>query len=130
MLIRKEEIKMENKDLKVSDVLNMSYELWEKHKNSWAPMEPKYGPEVLLYMFEELGEVIAIIKKKDESDIMKKGKVRDAFLEELSDSIMYFSDVLNRYHVTASEFCEAYEKKIKRNMTRDFKHDHEKFLSD
>lgn len=57
------------KDLRVSDLLNMSYALWEKHKHSWSPMEPEYGRNFILFMIEEIGETIAIIKKKGEKKL-------------------------------------------------------------
>lgn len=37
----------------------------------WSPMEPKYGRDSLLWMIEEIGEVIAIVKKKKEYEIME-----------------------------------------------------------
>jgi hypothetical protein len=56
--------KMDYKDLKVSEMIDLSYKLWEKNKETWSPMEPEYGKDFILYMIEEVGEVIAIIKKK------------------------------------------------------------------
>ena len=38
--------------------------LFEQNKAKWSPMEPAYGRNFLLWMFEEMGECIAIIKKK------------------------------------------------------------------
>ena len=35
-----------------------------RHKGEWSPMESEYGKDFLLYMVEEIGEVIAILKKK------------------------------------------------------------------
>lgn len=115
-------------DISVSEMLKMSIKLWEKHKDSWAPMEPAYGKSFILYMIEEIGEVIAIIKKKGESEIMENPTVRDRFLEELSDVLMYYSDTLNRFKITPEEIASAYVKKFNTNMKRDYEKQYEKYI--
>ncbi len=82
-------------------------------------MEPAYGKDSLLYMMEEVGEVIAVIKKRGGA-ISQNSDVRAVFLEEMADVLMYYADVLLRYQVTPEEFAEAYLKKHYRNMGRDF----------
>ena len=62
----------EKYDIKISDMMKMQMELWELNKDNWSPMEAKYGRNFLLWMIEEMGEVISIIKKKG----VKKGRVR------------------------------------------------------
>ena len=120
---------MSERDLAISEMMDMSYELWERNKDSWSPMEPKYGRNHILWMVEELGEVIAIIKKKREDMIMNDSVVRENFVEELGDVLMYFIDVLNRFHISAEEFSNAYTKKFNKNMKRDYKKQHSEFLS-
>ena len=95
-------------------------DLWEKHKNEWAPMEPEKGKNFILYMIEEIGEVIAIIKKKGEDEIMNNPAVRDHFVEELSDAMMYYMDTLNSFKVSPEEFSKAYVKKFEYNMKRNY----------
>ena len=56
-------------DLRVSEMLELSYSIWEKHIDSWSPMEPQYAKTFILYMIEEIGESIAIIKKKGKENI-------------------------------------------------------------
>lgn len=51
-------------DLTIKETLEMSKELWENNKEDWSPMTPEYGRDSILYMVEEIGEVISIIKKK------------------------------------------------------------------
>ncbi|OPJ63968.1 MazG nucleotide pyrophosphohydrolase domain-containing protein [Clostridium oryzae] len=109
-----------SKDLCVSEMLRLQKELWEKHKDSWAPIEPQYGKSFILYMIEEIGEVIAIIKKKGEEDIMNDPAVRKHFVEELGDVMMYYMDVLNRFKVSPEEFSSEYLKKFETNMNRDY----------
>ncbi|MBZ9689302.1 hypothetical protein G9F72_023685 [Clostridium estertheticum] len=84
-------------DLSISEMLEMSHKLWEKHKDTWSPMEPTHGKISILYMIEEIGEAIAIIKKKTEDGIMNDPKIRERFIEELGDVLMYYSDTLNRF---------------------------------
>jgi hypothetical protein len=52
-------------------MLRSQYELWEKRKDTWSPMKPEFARDSLLWMMEEIGEVIAIIKKRGENEIEK-----------------------------------------------------------
>ncbi|MCM1048291.1 MAG: nucleotide pyrophosphohydrolase [Clostridiales bacterium] len=108
------------KDLKISDMMKMQQELWEKNKDRWSPIEAKYGRNYILWLIEELGETIAIIKKKGDNAIMENENVRVAFLEELSDVLMYYIEILRRYHITPCELSKAFIDKHIRNMKRDF----------
>lgn len=107
-------------DLKISEMLKLSRDLWEKHSDIWSPMEPEYARSFILYMIEEVGESIAIIKKKGEAEIMDNPDVREHFVEELGDVLMYFMDVLNRFDISAAEFSGIYMKKFQKNMNRDY----------
>jgi len=113
-------MKEENKDLKISEMIEMSYKLWEKNKATWSPMEPEYGRSFILYMIEEIGEAIAIIKKKGEDEIMSNLQVRKHFVEELGDVLMYYMDILNRFHITPEELSKTYIEKFEKNMNRDY----------
>ena len=42
-------------------------------------------------MVEEIGEVIAILKKKGSTAIAEDPAVREAFLGEMADVLMYFT---------------------------------------
>lgn len=107
-------------DLSISQMMDMQRELFERHKDTWSPMEPEYGKDFLLYMVEEMGEVIAILKKKGCTAVMEDRDVRDAFLTEMADVLMYYQEVLLRFHVTPEEISEAYFRKHARNMGRDY----------
>ena len=95
-------------DIKISDMMRMQMNLWEQHKDTWSPMEAKFGRNFILWMMEEMGECIAIIKKKGDSAIMREASVREAFVEEMSDVLMYYFDTLLRYGVTPEEISNAY----------------------
>lgn len=116
-------------DLKMSDFMKMQHELWEKNKEKWEPLTPEYARNSLLWMMEEVGEVISVIMKKKETEIMDNPKVRDEFVTETTDVMMYFVDMLLRLGITENEFCEAYAKKHARNMGRDFEKEYKKLYS-
>ena len=107
-------------DIKISDMLNMQRDLYELHKDTWSPLEAKYGRNFILWMMEEIGECISIIKKKGDVAIMEDKNVRKAFCEEMSDVLMYFNDILLRYGITADEISSAYIDKHKKNMERNY----------
>ncbi len=114
-----------DKSLNIEEMLKMSQDLWEKNKHSWSPMEPKHGQTFILYMIEEIGEVISIVKKKGEEQIMNNPEVRERFVEEMCDVMMYYSDVLNRFGVNQEEYSRVYRDKFKKNIERNYKKDHE-----
>lgn len=113
-------------NINIKEMLNMSTELWEENKEKWAPMEPEHGKTFILYMIEEIGEVISIIKKKGEEKIIDDKVIRERFIEEMCDIMMYYSDVLNRFDVTPEEYSKIYRKKHEYNIKRNYKLDHEK----
>ncbi len=112
------------KELTITKMLQCQYALWEKHQDSWGDMTPNSARNSLLWMIEELGEAIAIIKKRGEEDIMHDPQLKAQFTEELVDVFMYFLDVLNRYEISGQDFSDAYEHKNKINQTRDFETQH------
>lgn len=107
-------------DLSISQMLSMQQELFEIHKDTWSPMEPEYGKDFFLYMVEELGEAIAILKKKGCCAVTEDREVRDAFLTEMADVLMYYNEILLRFHVTPEEISDAYVRKHVRNMGRNY----------
>lgn len=111
-------------DIKISDMMRMQMNLWEQHKDTWSPMEAKFGRNFILWMMEEMGESIAIIKKKGDSAIMREASVREAFVEEMSDVLMYYFDTLLRYGVTPEEISNAYVAKHNKNMGRDYQREY------
>lgn len=112
-------------DLKISEMMRMQQALFQRHAKEWSPMEPEHGKYMVLYMVEEIGEVISILKKKGDRAVVDDPQVRAAFLEEMADVLMYYHDTLLRYHVTPEEISEAYRKKHGRNMDRDYKKEYE-----
>ena len=107
-------------DLSIAQMMQMQQALFEIHKENWSPMEPEFGKDFILYMIEEIGETIAILKKKGSATIVSSPDVRAVFLEEMADVLMYYHDILLRFHVTPEEISEAYIKKHLKNMGRDY----------
>lgn len=111
-------------DISFSEMMRMQKALHALHAQDWSPLEPEYGKNSVLYMVEEIGEVIAILKKKG-NGVMEDPAVRSAFLEEMADVMMYYTDTLLRYHVTPEEISEAYVKKHSHNMGRNYTKEYE-----
>lgn len=107
-------------DLSVSQMMQMQRELYQRHEGKWYPLEPEYGKDSILFMVEEVGETIAVLKKKGYNAIMEDPAVREAFLTEMADVLMYYTDVLLRFHVRPEEISEAFLRKHEFNMGRDY----------
>ena len=117
---------MSNKDLKISEMQEMQLELYEVNKENWGEMTPEDAKNHMLYMVEELGECISIIKKKGINQIMENKEVRGRFLEEITDVQNYYIEILNRLKITPEEFSESYIQKYNFNMNRNYKKDNSK----
>ena len=114
------------KDLKISELKEMQLKLYELNKDKWNDMEPKYAKDHILYMVEEIGECISIIKKKKINSVMNDENIRNRFIEELGDVLMYYVEVLNRLDISAEEFTNIYLKKYNTNLNRDYEADNKK----
>ena len=112
-------------DLTISRMMQMQRDLYERHKDAWYPLEPEYGKDSILFMVEEIGEAIAVLKKKGSAAIMEDPAVREAFLTEMADVLMYYHDVLLRFHVTPAEISSAFAKKHGYNLERDYTREYE-----
>ena len=78
----------------VNAILDMQRQLLERYKAVWAHMEPQEGRNQILWMICELGEVIDVVKKQGAKQIMEEPEVRRHFVEEMTDVLMYYGDVL------------------------------------
>lgn len=107
-------------EINFTDMQKMQQELWEAHKDKWSALTPKQARNQLLYLVEELGECIAIIKKKGEDAIMTDEAVRANLCTELSDVLMYFNDALICYGISPEEISNAYVQKYEYNMKRSY----------
>ncbi|MBR4959693.1 MAG: DUF550 domain-containing protein [Clostridia bacterium] len=106
-------------DVKISDLLKMQHTL-AKTKGWLKDRTPEHAPMSILWAIDELGEAIAIIKKKGSQAIMENESVREHFVEETADVFMYLFDMMESYGITAEEFSDAYIGKFRRNMGRDW----------
>lgn len=117
---------MSKKDLSISEMQKMQLDLYEQNKEKWNDMEPKAAKNHMLYMVEEIGECISIIKKKGIDSIMNDKDVRNRFLEEITDVQNYYIEILNRLKITPEEYSNAYIEKHNVNMNRDYEKDNTK----
>lgn len=116
------------KDISISEMMDMQLELWNMNKDIWNKMEPAQARNMMLWMIEEIGEAIAIIKKKGEMEIMENGEVRERFIEEMVDIMMYYSAVMLRLEITPEEYASMYHKKQSKNKERNFKKQYDNFI--
>lgn len=114
---------MSKKDLSISEMQNMQLDLYEQNKEKWNDMEPNAAKNHMLYMIEEIGECISIIKKKGINAIMQDSNVRSRFLEEITDVQNYYIEILNRLKITPEEYSKAYVEKHNINMNRNYEKD-------
>lgn len=112
---------MSKNDLNISEIKKMQLDLYEENKEKWNDMEPNAAKTHMLYMIEEIGECISIIKKKGIDNIMKDTETRARFIEEFSDVLMYYTEVLNRLEISSEELSKAYIEKHNTNMKRNYK---------
>lgn len=86
-----------------ADMQQMQKNLQELHKGEWNPLTPLQARNQMLWLVDELGEAIAIIKKKGEQGIMEDENVRENFCAEMADVLMYLNDVLLCYDISPEE---------------------------
>lgn len=93
-------------------------ELREKYRDQWGDLTPDKGRDTMLWMMIEAGEAADIIKKDGDAKIIGDGAVRQHFIEELCDVMMYFNDLMLCYDITPEEIEKVYLEKHRRNMSR------------
>ena len=118
------------KNLTLQDMIAMQDALQARMAGKWTPIVPENGHFSLLWMYEELGEIVAIIKKRGNRAIMDDEKVRATFVEEMADVMMYYVDLMTCFGVSAGEMSDAFVAKHEKNMKRDFVREHEGYLND
>ena len=105
-------------DFTINEMLEMQKALQEKYKHKWEPICAETGKNKLLWMIGEIGEVIDIIKQNGGTKASSDAEIRKDLVEELSDVLMYFNDVLLCYNISPDELKESYTNKFERNMKR------------
>jgi len=115
-------------DLTLSQIMRMQKELQDKHKGEWTPLSPEHGRSCLLWMAEEFGEVVSVIKKRGEQAIMSDEAVRAAFIEEFADVLMFMNDALLCYGISAEDLSKAFLQKHGKNMGRDWEKENAAYI--
>ncbi len=112
---------MEEKDISIADMEKMQMELYNLHKDEWGnDMYPEAARNHMLYMIEEIGESISIVKKKGIDAIMNDAEIRKHFITEMTDVARYYVEVLNRLKITPEEYAQCYIKKHKECINRNY----------
>ena len=105
-------------DFGINEMLEMQKALQEKYKDKWRLVCPERGKDQLLWMIGEIGEVIDIIKKNGGEAASQSAELRKHLVEELTDVLMYYNDVLLCYGISTEELKRSYIGKFEKNMTR------------
>lgn len=105
-------------DFTIKEMLTMQKELQDKYKDKWETISPEAGKHKLLWMIGEIGEVIDIIKKNGDTNTVEDKELRKQLVEEMTDVLMYYNDVLLCYGISEEELKEAYISKFEKNMKR------------
>lgn len=114
---------MAKNDLSISEMKKMQEDLYELNKDKWGENKPEDAKNHMLYMIEEMGECISIVKKKGINAIMEDKDVRARFLEEITDVQNYYIEIINRLNITPEEYSNAYIEKHNYNMNRNYAKD-------
>lgn len=105
-------------DFGIDEMLEMQKALQERYADKWRPICPDRGKDQLLWMIGEIGEVIDIVKKHGGENASQDAALREHLVEELADVLMYYTDVLLCYGISAEELKKTYVSKFERNMRR------------
>lgn len=100
------------------EMQDMQKRLQEKYKGKWEAVSPENGKNKLLWLVTELGEVADIIKKRGHDSIMTDAATRAHFIEEMSDVLMYFNDIMLCYGISVDELKKIYTDKQNVNLSR------------
>jgi len=106
--------------LTLQEMYDISQDWHDRHVGKGAPFSPEKGRDKLLKVIEEYGELVSVVMKRGEDAIINDPAVRAALLEEFADVLGLLSDALLCYGVTDEEFSDAYRRKHRRNMDRDY----------
>ncbi len=99
-------------------MLEIQAELYDKYGKDWIDKTPENGHYSLLWAMGEMGEIVDIIKKQGHCKIMTDENVREDFVKELVDVMMYLSDLMTCFDISAEELSRTYEEKHAYNMKR------------
>lgn len=99
-------------------MMEIQAQLYEKYGDDWIKKTPENGHYSLLWAMGEMGEIVDIIKKQGYKKIMDDQNVRDDFIKEIVDVMMYMTDLITCFGISAEEFSKVYEEKHAYNMKR------------
>ncbi len=105
-------------NISIERMMKIQAELHEKYGKDWFKRCPENGHYSLLWAMGEMGEIVDIIKKQGHEKIMADEVVRNDFVKEIVDVMMYMTDLMACFDISAEEFSKVYEDKHAYNMKR------------
>ncbi|MFI3326073.1 MAG: nucleotide pyrophosphohydrolase [Clostridia bacterium] len=106
-------------EINFTDMNKMQLDLHKAHP-SWGMPRPEIAKDTTLYMVEEIGEMVAILKKKGEDAILNNEIVRENFTTEMVDVLMYLNKLMLCFEITPQEISDAFVKKHNYNLEREW----------
>ncbi len=106
------------KNINIERMMEIQEELFAKYGERWIRKTPENGHYSLLWAMGEMGEIADIIKKQGHNKIMQDKETREDFIKEIVDVMMYMTDLMNCFDISAEEFSKFYEEKHSYNMNR------------
>ena len=104
-------------DFSINEMIIMQKELQEAYQGalnneniSFENVRSKF-----LWMIGEVGEAVELLKKNEIDMLFSDTKLRATFIEELSDVLMYYIDILLCLDISADELKNIYTKKKIKN---------------
>ena len=101
-------------DFSINEMQEMQKNLQDKYKDKWETISPETGKNKMLWMIGETGQVIDIVKKNGGRKASMDNELRKDLIEELSDVLMYYNDVLLCYGISIDELKQVYTEKFKK----------------
>ncbi|MCM1236932.1 MAG: MazG-like family protein, partial [Ruminococcus flavefaciens] len=97
-------------DFSINEMLDMQKKLQDQYRDKWKweELSPEAGKHKLLWMIGEIGEVIDIVKKHGDIEASHDTALRKDLVEEMADVLMYYTEVMLCYGISADELKQAY----------------------
>ncbi len=102
----------------IGEMVELQKRLHERYRDKWGELSSRWTKDMLLWMMSEAGEAAEVIKHHHMAQILAPGEVRDHFVEELCDVLMYFVDVMLCAEITPEELSSSFRAKFEKNMGR------------
>jgi len=100
----------------VKEIAENQHRFQTQYAHKWGGYSPERAARLLAWLYGELGEVGDIIKKQGNDKIMQDEAVRNHFIEELCDVMMYWHDVWLSFGIKPDEVEQIYRQKYMQRL--------------